>query len=239
MARLLEVCVDSAASLAAAVAGGADRIELCSALELGGLTPTAGLMQQAAKLKIPTYAMVRPRGGDFVFSEGDVAVMLGDIDAIRAAGLAGVVLGASHVDGTLDGAVLGRLTRYAQGLGRTLHRAVDLVPDLAAAVETAVAHGFERILTSGGAATAIEGLEGLQNAIQAARGRISIMPGSGVTAANVERIIAATGAFEVHATCSVSRAGMGGKVVDLGFAGPTRRATSADVVAGLKAALNA
>ena len=123
---LLEVCVADALSLAEAIAGGADRIELCSSLELGGLTPTPGLIGQAAEAPIPIYAMVRPRSGDFVFDTGDLDCMYREIDAVRAAGLAGVVLGASRPDGTLDTAMLEKLSRHASGLGTTLHRAIDL-----------------------------------------------------------------------------------------------------------------
>ena len=123
MARvLIEVCVDCAEGLAEAVAGGADRIELCSALEVGGLTPSVGLMRTASGCGVPVYAMIRPRAGGFGFSQEDVAVMLADIAAAREAGLAGVVLGAMRGDG-LDGAMLGTLTVAAQGMGTTLHRA--------------------------------------------------------------------------------------------------------------------
>ncbi len=145
---LLEVCVGDPESLIAAIEGGADRIELCSALELGGLTPTPGLMALAARAPVPVYAMVRPRGGDFVFSSSEREAMRADIAGVRAAGLAGVVLGASP-DGTLDGETLADLVQASAGLGTTLHRAFDLVPDIGDAVETAVALGFERILTSG------------------------------------------------------------------------------------------
>ncbi|HCO54934.1 MAG TPA: copper homeostasis protein CutC, partial [Pelagibacterium sp.] len=119
---ILEICVDDAAGLAAAISGGADRIELCSSLALGGLTPTPGLMALAATSPIPVYAMIRPRAGDFVFSRDDVATMETDIDAARSAGLSGVVLGATHPDGRLDTAILERLVTRASGLGLTLHR---------------------------------------------------------------------------------------------------------------------
>ena len=143
---LLEVCVDSPQSLAAAIEGGADRIELCAALETGGLTPSPGLMALAAKAPIPVYAMIRTRPGDFVFDDVDMATLLADIDAVRAAGLAGVVLGANRPDGSLDRDVLSRLASHAKGLGMTLHRAFDLAgPGFAEAVELAVALGFERL----------------------------------------------------------------------------------------------
>jgi copper homeostasis protein len=157
MTALLEICVADAASLEAAIEGGADRIELCSALELGGLTPSPGLMRLAAQAPIPVYAMIRPRAGDFVFSAREGEIMLADIEAVGGAGLAGVVLGASLPDGRLDEALLSRLHGHARGLGTTLHRAFDLVPDRPAALEAAIALGFERILTSGGGGWRVRG----------------------------------------------------------------------------------
>jgi copper homeostasis protein len=235
---LLEVCVDDAQSLLAAFEGGADRIELCAALEVGGLTPTPGLMRLAASLPIPVYAMVRPRPGDLVFGEHDVGTMLADIEAIRAAGLAGVVFGASDPDGRLDVVVLKRLAERAEGLGMTLHRAFDLVPDVAEAVEAAVKLGFERILTSGGALTAPAGVEGLRRAMAAARGRIGIMPGSGLTAGTIAGLLDAVPAYEVHSSCSISKEGAEANAIRLGFARQSRRVTTAQSVAAFRKAMS-
>ncbi len=232
---LLEVCVDDADGLDAAIAGGADRIELCSALGLGGLTPSPGLMRRAAAAPVPVNAMIRPRAGGFIYSDADVAVMDDDIDAAREAGLGGVVLGASRDDGRLDAALLERLVRRAGGLGLTLHRAFDLVPDFSEAVEIAVRLGFERVLTSGGASTAAEGVTGLAMIFAAARGRIAIMPGSGVTADNLDALRAVIPLREVHASCSESLPEGRGRTATLGFEGPGRRRTSAESVARLKA----
>jgi copper homeostasis protein len=234
---LLEVCVADAESLLAAVEGGADRIELCSALEVGGLTPTPGLMRLAAGLPIPVYGMVRPRPGDFVFGEADIGTMLADIDAIRQAGLAGVVLGASRPNGELDVAALERLRAGADGLGSTLHRAFDLVPDITEAVEAAVTLGFERILTSGGALTAPTGIPGLQAAFTAAGARIGIMPGSGLTPQTVGTLLDVVPAREVHSSCSVARLTESRGAVRLGFAGESRRVTSAAAVAAFRKAM--
>jgi len=200
---ILEICADTPAGLYAAIAGGADRIELCAALELGGLTPSAGLMRHAATAGRPCYAMIRPRGGDFVFDARDLAVMHADIDAARAAGLRGVVLGASRPDGTLDRAMLTPLADHAreQGLGLTLHRAFDLTADRAAALEMAVALGFERILTSGAASDALAGAPVLADLVARAGSRIAIMAGGGVNADNAAAIIAACGIGELHASC--------------------------------------
>lgn len=234
---ILEVCVADPQSLVAAIAGGADRIELCSALELGGLTPLPGMLTLAAAAPVPVYAMVRPRPGDFIVDERDMDAMRCDIDAIRAAGLAGVVLGASRPDGSLDVPVLEQLLRHADGLGSTLHRAIDLVPDLAEATEAAVALGFERILTSGGARTAPEGTANITLAHATARGRLAIMAGSGLRPDNVAEFLAAVPVDEVHSSCAGPAAASSDLAVRLGFAAPNRRVTNAGVVTAFKAAL--
>ena len=204
MPRKLEVCVDTIDGAIAAQAGGADRIELCAALSEGGLTPSTGLMVAAAGLDVPSYAMIRPRSGLFVYSEAEIQVMLDDIAAVKEADLAGVVLGAQTPDGTLDTRVLGRLLAAAEGLGATLHRVIDIVPDPLAALEQAIALGFERVLTSGGAAAAVEGTEMIRAMVQQAAGRITIMPGSGLTEDNISDFVAQTGVVEVHASCAVT-----------------------------------
>jgi copper homeostasis protein len=234
---LLEVCIDDLAGLEAAIDGGADRIELCSALALGGLTPSRGLMEVAATFDIPANAMIRPRAGDFVYSEEEIDVMTADIAAARDAGLAGVVLGASLPDGRLDRFVLETLARAAKGLDLTLHRAFDLVPDIAEAVEIAIKLGFTRILTSGGARTAIEGRDGLARAIATASGRISIMPGSGVSAENAAAFLA-LGVTELHASCSAPAVAIGGRLLDFGFQSGTARRTDVEKVRALKQAMS-
>ena len=123
MGILLEVCVDDALGLAEALAGGANRVELCAALAVGGLTPSVGLMALAARCGVPVMAMIRPRTGDFVYSPAEVSVMRADIQAVRQAGLAGVVIGASLTDGRLDPVVLADLMAGAQEMDVTLHRA--------------------------------------------------------------------------------------------------------------------
>ena len=233
----LEVCVADPRSLAAAIEGGAERIELCSALELGGLTPLPGLMALAAESGIETYALIRPRSGDFVFGPDDEDAMLRDIDAVRAAGLSGVVLGASRPDGRLDDQLLARLLSHASGLDSTLHRAIDLVPDFAEATETAIALGFHRILTSGGAPTALEGLGQLALAYATAAGRIKIMAGSGVRPDNVLELLAAVPVDEVHSSCAGEPVPSAEGAVRLGFAARTRRYSDAAVVRAFRETL--
>jgi len=236
-APLLEVCVPDSDSLRAAIVGGAQRIELCSALELGGLTPSPGLMRLAAQAPVPVHVLIRPRSGDFVYSSTDLDAMLADIDAVRSLGLAGVVLGASKPDGSLDRDVLGRLSQAAEGLGRTLHRAMDLVPDFGTATETAIDLGFERILSSGGQRLAMAGVEGLRTIHEAARGRLSVMAGSGLTPGNVQALLDAVPVDEVHSSCAASRPTEGSAAIRLGFAEAQRRCTDAAVVAAFRRVL--
>lgn len=234
----LEVCVDNAVGLLAAVDGGADRIELCSALELGGLTPSFGLMKQAARMPLPVYAMIRPHAGDFVFNDNDLAIMLDDIAMMREAGLAGVVLGASLDNGQLDADLLSILVDHSYGLGLTLHRAFDCTcPNFDDALETAIELGFERILTSGGASSAIGGMPVLERVFAQARGRISIMPGAGISAQNVGMLRAHLPLKEVHGSCSHPVRIALGPAADLGFAREGQRETDAGLVRALKAAL--
>jgi copper homeostasis protein len=260
MAVTLEVCVDSAKGLAEAVAGGADRIELCAALALGGLTPSAGLVDLASRCGVPVVAMIRPRPGDFVWSDAEVAMMETEIATMRAAGLAGVVLGASLPDGRLDAAVLQRLVSVASGnrfLARyrtgafegsdaemsktlipftlTLHRCIDLAPDLDQALDMAISLGFHRILTSGGAATAEAGATQIAAMVRQAAGRISVMPGSGVTPANAA-LLKGLGITDLHGSCSAPIP-VTGKVVEMGFAPKTIKETRADHVRALRKAL--
>jgi copper homeostasis protein len=235
----LEVCVDNVHGLAAALAGGADRIELCSALDVGGLTPSAGLLRAASSSPVPVVAMIRPRGGDFCFDALETQLMLDEIDAVAASGLQGVVLGASTADGQLDTRTLERLVRRAadHGLGCTLHRAIDLCPDLAQATRLAIDLGFERILTSGGASSALGGMGGLRRCFDAAGGRIAIMPGAGLHAGNVELLRAQLPLTDVHASCSEPLPPASPQVLAFGFDSGSRRQTSSTKVAALKAKL--
>ena len=231
----LEVCVDTAEGLAQAVEGGADRIELCAALALGGLTPSAGLVALAAKCGVPVVAMIRPRAGDFVWSEAEVGMMQAEIAAMRSAGLAGVVLGASLPDGRLDVPVLRRLVAASEGLDLVLHRCIDLTPDMGAALEEAVTLGFDRILTSGGETTAEAGAQRIGALVRQAAGRIAVMPGSGVNPGNAA-LLKGLGIGEIHASCS-AEVPVTGRAVEMGFAPPVWRQTSADRVRALRAAL--
>ncbi len=236
---LLEVCVDTPASLQKAKAGGADRVELCSALEVGGLTPCASFMRFAADMNVQAHVMIRPRAGDFCFDSDEVQLMLCDIAQAKALKLQGVVLGASHQDGTIDISTLKKLIAAAKGMDITLHRAFDLTPDPFKALEQAVELGFHRILTSGQQPTSIAGQSLIKQLHTAADGRIDIMPGSGVNAKNVQQLLDAMPLKSVHASCSEVKVSAANKVTALGFEPPAgRRETSVTLVEELVGALN-
>ncbi|MES3151983.1 copper homeostasis protein CutC [Sphingomonas faeni] len=246
---ILEVCVDTAAGLDAAVSGGADRIELCAALSLGGLTPPRSLIAMARTTPLPVHMLARPREGGFHYAAREAAMIADDITTAAEAGLAGVVIGASSADHRLDIALLSRLVAHARALGDirgaplslTLHRVIDLCADMPDALDAAIALGFDRILTSGGEPRAIDGVSMLAALHQRAAGRIVILPGSGITASNVGAFLD-IGLGEVHASCSVADPGDDTGGVDtarerrFGFTAPGRRRTDEASVRALKTA---
>ncbi|NVD05973.1 copper homeostasis protein CutC [Vibrio sp. JPW-9-11-11] len=197
----IEVCVDNLESLHLAIQGGASRIELCSSLALGGLTPSFGLMKKAGQISpLPVYAMIRPRQGDFVYDQGDIDAMLLDIEAAAEAGLQGVVFGVLTEQGHIDMSLAQQLADKAQlyDLGITFHRAIDQCVDWSEAIEHVISLGCERVLTSGLAASAEQGAEVLKQMVDLADGRVSIMAGAGLTADNVQSIVTQTHVREVH-----------------------------------------
>ncbi len=230
----IEICVDTPDGLRSAIDGGAHRIELCSALALGGLTPSAGLIDAARHSPVPVHAMIRPRAGNFVWSPAEIRAMRADIAAIRSAGLSGVVLGASRPDGSLDTETLATLVALSNGLSLTLHRCFDLTPDPYHALQDAIALGFHRILTSGQCATATAGLPLITALHIRAAGRITLLPGGGITPENAH-LFTGAGLRELHASCSVA---VQEEMVISGFGfGPAeRRQTSARLVQALVAA---
>lgn len=237
---LLELCIDDPAGLAAAAAGGADRVELCSALSVGGLTPSAGFVRQAKESGIPAVAMIRPRAGGFIFTDDEIELMLKDIAYVREVGLSGVVLGVAKPDGTLDVENLKRLLDAAGPLETCLHRVFDLTPDPFAAVDTAVELGFNRILTAGQKASVPEGLDLLVELGRYAGDRISIMPGGGITLGNVGAVIRSIGISEIHTSCSSIRPQAPEPVVRFGFApGGPRKVVDPEAVGKMRRMLAA
>ncbi|MBY3789656.1 copper homeostasis protein CutC [Photobacterium carnosum] len=202
----LEVCIDNLESLHNAQQAGATRIELCSSLALGGLTPSAGFMSAAAKYAtIPVYAMIRPRQGDFLFSSDDVEIMLADIFAAKQARLQGVVVGVLTAQGLVDNDILTSLVKQAQGMGITFHRAIDQCVEPMAALDTIMAAGCERILTSGLQANAYDGIGMINQMHQHCGNHLKIMAGAGVNSHNVRDIIARTGINEIHLSGKTTR----------------------------------
>lgn len=234
MATRLEIVVDDAEGLDAAAAARVDHIELCGALALGALTPSAGLMGRAARCGVPVAAMIRPRPGDFLYSPAEVEVMLDDIAAARRAGLWGIAVGASQPDGRLDRGLLARLIAAAGGMKVTIHRAFDVTPDPLEALEDCIALAVARVMTAGHAASAVEGAGELRALVAAAAGRVGIMAGGGVTAANAAALIA-TGVDELHASCSAMRQ-VPGPLGALRIA-PERMATDPSAIRALQTAM--
>lgn len=198
-AVLVEACVDTVASALAAEAGGAGRIELCANLVEGGTTPSAGTIALAReRLGIPLFVLVRPRGGDFLHDADEVAVMRRDVEVARGLGADGVVVGALTPDGEVDAPTVRALVDAARPMRVTFHRAFDAARDPAEALEALVALGVDRVLTSGGAPSAREGAAALWALVGRAAGRLAVLAGGGLTAANVAAVVAASGVREVH-----------------------------------------
>lgn len=198
---ILEIAANSVASALAAQEGGAGRVELCTALELGGLTPShAQIALTRDCLRIPLYVLIRPRAGDFLYGELECESMQRDIETCAALGCDGVVLGVLDADGDVDVARCRALVAAAGTLGVTFHRAFDLSRDSTRALEDIVALGCERVLTSGAQASAVDGAALIRDLVTQSNGRLVVMPGAGVTARNIAELAAATGAREFHAS---------------------------------------
>jgi copper homeostasis protein len=198
---VLEMCVDSLESARAAQEGGAQRVELCSALAEGGLTPSLGMIGAVREsLTIPVFAIMRPRGGDFSYSSGEFAVMKRDIAAAKSNGADGVVIGVLRNDGTVDVERTRELVELARPLKVTFHRAFDWTPQMEVALEQIIEAGADRILTSGGLASALEASDQISLFVKKAAGRIGIMVCGKVRAENIAEIARKTGATEFHAS---------------------------------------
>ncbi|MGE3343986.1 MAG: copper homeostasis protein CutC [Vicinamibacterales bacterium] len=195
----IEAAVESIGGVLAAEAEGVDRIELCGLLHDGAVTPSLGLMREAlARVHTPIHVFIRPRVGDFVYSEADLAVMRADIDAARDAGAPGVVFGVLTPDSRIDDGVMAALIARARPMVVGFHRAFDQVPDQAAALETLIELGIAVVLTSGGPARAIDGVDQLRALQQQSAGRIEILAGGGITPDNVREVMSRSGVTHVH-----------------------------------------
>jgi copper homeostasis protein len=196
---LIEACVDSVESAMAAERGGAQRLELCDNLVEGGTTPSAGMIAECRRrVSIPLYVMIRPRGGDFLYSEIELEVMRRDIAQAKQLGADGVVFGLLLPHGTVDAARTAALVRAARPLDVTFHRAIDVAHDPEEALDALILTGADRVLTSGQAATALQGAAVIKRLVARAAGRIVVLAGGGIDERNVAAVIKKTGVKEVH-----------------------------------------
>lgn len=195
----IEACVNSVESAIEAESGGADRVELCDNLHDGGTTPSIGAIAAAReKIEIDLNVIIRPRGGDFLYSDLELDIMKADVEAARAAGAHGVVFGILEADGSVNVEQSRQLVELAGPMSTTFHRAFDMCADPFAALEELVELSIDRVLTSGQRPSAMEGAGLLGKLVGAARGRIIVMPGVGIDAANISELVGLTGASEYH-----------------------------------------
>lgn len=197
----LEICANSVASAIAAEKGGATRIEFCQNLENGGTTPSFGQLKLVRDLvHIGIHVLIRPRGGDFLYTEEEIQEMIADIQVCKEIGMDGVVIGMLHNDGTVDRNNTKRLIDAARPMHVTFHRAFDRVLDPFQALEDLISIGVDRILTSGLQNSALSGAPLLRQLIEQANGRIVVMPGAGVDASNLKNILQETSATAIHSS---------------------------------------
>jgi copper homeostasis protein len=241
---IAEICIDSPTGAIAAEQAGAQRVELCANLMEGGTTPSLGLLEATiARTKLPVQMMIRPRGGDFLYSDIEVDMMLRDIAAAKKTGASGVVFGCLTAEGKVDATLTERLIAAARPMNVTFHRAFDVARDPAEALDILIALGINRLLTSGQEPNALEGGPLIRRMIERAAGRIIVMPGGGITARNVARVLQETGAAEIHfAALSETASGMMHRNPNVFMGGELRPAEYARLVtttAGVKSVLDA
>lgn len=239
MAHVLEIASNSVASALSAQRGGADRIELFDNLAEGGTTPSFGSIALAREqLQIPLFVLIRPRPGDFHYDALERALMLRDIEQCGALGCDGVVIGALDADGNVDMPLCRELVEAAGPMQVTFHRAFDAARDLSAALDDVISLGCQRVLSSGGQASAEAGADVLAALVKQSAGRISVMAGAGITRSNIAAVAKATGCLELHASAKGTRRS------DMQFQNPALLglspdwvATDADEVAALRASI--
>jgi copper homeostasis protein len=205
---IFELCAETIDACLAARDGGAARIELCSALSEGGLTPSHGLIREAVLHSgLPIHGLIRPRGGDFFYSDSEVAIMREDIAHMKSLGAAGVVLGLLKEDGSIDRDRTEELVRFARPLKVTFHRAFDYTPSLEQALEDVIATGCDRVLTSGGQADVVTGGNSLAQLVAQAAGRIDLAIGGGLRLPTAAALARLTGAQHFHGSMRRKHAG--------------------------------
>lgn len=244
MQTLIEVCIDNITALPIAQNSGANRIELCSALALGGLTPSHGYMMQAKAIaKVPVYAMIRSRDGDFIFQDHEKESMLADIANVKKIGLNGVVIGALTADGKIDLDFVRAMVKEAGSLGVTFHRAFDYCTNPYETLEILITLGVERVLTSGQAKSVMKGKKMLKEMVDFCGKDLVIMPGAGITKNNALDLIHFTKAREIHLSAKTfqqspmvvnrSNISMGTKGNDYQYL-----TTDADIITAIRAQLD-
>jgi len=222
---LIELCVEGIDGLLAAQAAGADRVELCASLVEGGITPSLGTVRAALELAtVPFHVIVRPRGGDFLYSEAEYRSMLADVSALADLGVAGVVVGCLNAEGTIDETRMSELVRAAGSLNVTCHRAFDMTRDPTEALEALIRCKVGRVLTSGQRDTALEGADLLAELVRQAGERIIILGCGGLDPDNIAEVLGKTGLREMHFAALADmpsamryrnpRVGMGGSDLD-------------------------
>lgn len=195
----LEVSIEGVDGLLVAQENGADRVELCASVLEGGITPSIGMVREALRrARIPVFVIVRPRGGDFLYSEAEFESMRQDVMALKDLGVPGVVTGCLTAGGEVDEQRTAELLRLARPMSFTFHRAFDMVRDPVQALEALIKLGVDRLLTSGQRGTAVEGLANLKHLGLVANGRIIVMPCGSIRAANVGQVCRETGLWELH-----------------------------------------
>lgn len=237
----LEICTGDPAGILAAIEGGADRVELCSGLAEGGLTPSVGAIRFATE-RISTNVLLRPRAGDFVYDASEIEVMERDAEIAVEAGASGIVIGALTPEGRIDKRACRQLLRKAEGLQNTFHRAFDVLADPFEALEEIIDMGFSRILTSGQRNSALEGARLIAQLHERAAGRIRIMAGAGVSPANALQILRTSQANDLHASArsllpSAMKYTGGASMGSADSSDGTRLATDPEIVAQLRAAI--
>lgn len=221
----IEICVEGIDGLMAAQTAGADRVELCAGLVEGGLTPSLGVVRESQRqASIPFHVIIRPRGGDFLYSEREFATMIDDVKAMRELGVAGVVIGCLTPDGRIDEVRTKALVEAAGPMSVNYHRAFDMTADYREAIEALVRCGVQRVLTSGQRDTAVEGSDVLKDSVAIANGRIAIMACGELDASNIAQVRQATGVDEMHFASPVTiksgmefrnpHVGMGGTAIE-------------------------
>lgn len=237
---LLEIAAGSLASALAAQEGGADRVELCSSLAEGGITPSYGMLAVVRdRVRIPVYVLVRPRAGDFLYDDADYEMMRRDIETCVSLGFDGVVIGALDADGHVDPRC-GELVSAAGKLGVTFHRAIDASADLSRALDAIIALGCERVLTSGGCANALAGAQVIAGLVKRGGDRIRVMAGAGIRSSNLGEIVRLSGAHEFHGSAkAVVKSSMRYLNPALKDLAPDTEQTSVEEVRAMKAQLAA